>query len=65
MCPALIGATNKFSISKPSAEPENQSECLKSGSDSLWTAAEDAGVVEQGVEGKLHVEVALHDRFFD
>ena len=30
----------------------------------LWSAGEDAWIVEQGVEGQLDVEVALDDRLF-
>ena len=32
--------------------------------DSLVSAGEDAGIIEQGVEGKVQIEVALDDRFF-
>ena len=32
--------------------------------DSLVSAGEDAGIVEQGVEGKVQIKVALDDRFF-
>jgi len=31
----------------------------------LWTSGEDAGIVEQRVEGELDVEVALHYGLFD